>query len=250
VDPGRAASQAYRLPIHRNWYKPTISHNAVLVDAQPQQPAQGKLELFAANEDYAAAAASCLAAYPGTRYTRLLCMTPTYLVVFDRLVSDKPRRFDWVYHNRGTGVTCEAVSKPGKPSEPYVGLEYVENIKTGAADGPIRIQFPGKNVTTHLTLAAAPGTEVLVGDGVGASVLDRVPMVIITRRGAEARFAAVLEPVRNGQRPAVSEVTLGQEGETATITIRNGAATDTVMLAPENKLLLTSGGKAVLSSSP
>ena len=32
VDPGRARSQAYRLPIHTGWYKATVGHNAVLVD--------------------------------------------------------------------------------------------------------------------------------------------------------------------------------------------------------------------------
>jgi len=59
VDPGRAASQAYRLPIHTNWYKATISHNAVLVDGRSQKPAAGKLEFFDRKDGYTAVAASC-----------------------------------------------------------------------------------------------------------------------------------------------------------------------------------------------
>ena len=35
-DPGRARSQAYRLPVHKNWYRATISHNTVLVDRASQ----------------------------------------------------------------------------------------------------------------------------------------------------------------------------------------------------------------------
>ncbi len=250
VDPGRAASQAYRLPIHRNWYKPTLSHNAVLVDKLPQRPASGKLELFAANEEYAAAAASCDAAYPGVKHTRLLVMTPTYLLVVDQLASEKPHRFDWVYHNRGTGIECDAAKEPGKAPDKFVGTEYLQNLKAGSTDGPIRVQFPGKTVTTHFTVAAAPKTEVLVGDGPCASVLDRVPLIMVTRHGTEATFAAVLEPVRDGQKPTVTELSLAQQAGTVQIAIRNGDATDTVVLTPENKLLLTSGGKAVLSSSP
>jgi len=42
VDPGRARSQAYRLPIHRNWYKATIAHNAVLVDGKSQKHCPGR----------------------------------------------------------------------------------------------------------------------------------------------------------------------------------------------------------------
>ena len=245
VDPGRAASQAYRLPIHKNWYKPTLSHNTVLVDKLPQRPASGKLELFAANEEYAAAAASCDAAYPGVKHKRLLVMTPSYLLVLDQLSSDKPRRFDWVYHSRGTGIQCDAAKEPGKAPDKFVGMEYVQSIKTGTTDGPIRVQFPGKTVTTHLTMAGAEKTEVLVADGPCASVLDRVPLVMITRHGTEATFAAVLEPVLSSRTPAVNAV----EVVGTTITVRCGDSTDVVALSAANELTVTRGGKAVLTSS-
>ncbi|MGB2822189.1 MAG: alginate lyase family protein, partial [Phycisphaerae bacterium] len=113
VDPGRARSQAYRLPIHGNWYKATVSHNAVLVDGASQSPAAGKLESFAATESHAAVVASCDAAYPGVRHRRMLCMTPAYLLVLDRLAAEKPRQFTWVYHNRGTDVRCGVAGHGG-----------------------------------------------------------------------------------------------------------------------------------------
>jgi len=261
VDPGRAASQAYRLPIHKNWYRPTLSHNTVLVDKASQAGAQGKLDLFDANEQYAAVKASCEAAYPGTRHERFLLMTPTYLLVLDRLTSvgranlhaesssiDKPRRFDWVYHSRGTGVVCDIATQPGKLADSYVGQEYVQSIKTGAAEAPIRVQFPGKNVTTHLLLAGAPGTTVATGDGVGASILDRVPMVMVTRQGAEATFLAVLEPVRNGQPPSVSEVTLRMAEQPPRFEVKRSDGADVITFTGPQAVKVESNGKTVLST--
>ncbi|MGC8639451.1 MAG: heparinase II/III domain-containing protein, partial [Isosphaeraceae bacterium] len=101
VDPGRAKSQAYRLPIHTRWYKATLGHNAMLVDGRSQKPAAGKLECFATSGPYTAVVARCDEAYPGVRHRRLLCLTPDYLLVFDDLAAETSRRFDWVYHNRG-----------------------------------------------------------------------------------------------------------------------------------------------------
>ncbi|HRR79697.1 MAG TPA: heparinase II/III family protein [Planctomycetota bacterium] len=242
VDPGRAASQAYRLPIHRNWYKPTLSHNAVLVDKQPQRPAEGKLELFTANDEYAAVAASCDTAYPGVTHKRLLVLTPTYLLILDQLASDKPRRFDWVYHNRATAIECDAAKEPGKAPDGFLGMEYVQNIRAGATDGSIRAQFPGKTVTTHLTMAAAPGAEVLVGDGPCASVLDRVPMIAVTQQGASAMFAAVIEPVLSGRKPGVTTVELAG----TVVTVRRGDSVDQATLSPANGLTVAVGGSAVL----
>ena len=248
VDPGRAASQAYRLPIHTNWYKPTIGHNGVLVDAATQKPAEGKLESFACCDTHAAVVASCEAAYPGVKHRRMLCMTPTYLLVFDDLAADKDRRFDWLYHNRGASFRCPAADKDGKLGESYAGQEYVSNIKVGRTDDPIRVEFAGDDVTTHLTAAAGAKTEVRIGDGVGASVMDRVPLAMITRYGQTAQFAVVLEPVAKGGKPAVSGLQVEQTPDGIRITVQNGAQKDTVLLGADGKLTVSSGQKVVLTN--
>jgi len=232
VDPGRAASQAYRLPVHKQWYKPTISHNTVLVDGAPQKPAAGKLEAFSASPDYAAVLARCDAAYPGVSHRRLLCLASSYLLVFDELESKAPRRFDWLYHHRGSAVACDAASKDDTLGKEVAGGEYVRNVKSGATSEPVAVRFEGPALTTHLVFDAAPGTEVRTGDGVGASMADRVPMVAVTRRGTRARFAAVLEPVPKGKAPTVASVAIDSaEGQTR-ITVRRGAGTDVIHIAP------------------
>jgi len=247
VDPGRAASQAYRLPVHRDWYKATLGHNAVLVDGASQAPAEGKLESFAAADSYAAAVACCDAAYPGVRHKRLLAMTPTYLAVFDALAADKPRRFDWIYHNRGTAAACPAATEAGTFGEKYAGQEYVNNTKVGTTDRPVRVEFAGAEVATHLVADAQPGTEVRTGDGVGASVTDRVPLAMLTRRGSAARFACVLEPVPAGRQPTIADIQADDGPAGIRLTIRRDAGQDTVTLATDNRVTVTSGGRTVLT---
>jgi hypothetical protein len=236
VDPGRARSQAYRLPIHSNWYKATISHNAVLVDKQSQKPAAGKLLFFGPKSDYTVAAASCDDAYPGVKHTRWLVMTGTYLLVVDKLQSDTNHRFDWLYHSKGKNVTCDAARDSVAVAGEMPGAEYIHNAKRGTTGAVIRAQFEDAGMTTHLTMAAREGTVVTAGDGVGGSVDDRVPMVMIGRDGQEVLFAAVLEPVRLGGRPQVSDVHLAGAEQGLTIALESGTRAEQVTILPDNRV--------------
>jgi hypothetical protein len=238
VDPGRAASQAYRLPIHRHWYKATISHNAVLVDGAPQQPAAGKLEYFWRGDGYAAAAARCDAAYPGVGHRRVLCLAPAYLLVFDELKADTSRRFDFVYHNRGSTAACEVARKDDKLGDRFPGQEYVEHVKSGVSDNTLRVRFDGPAIATHLTVAAAPGTEVRTGDGAGSSITDRVPLVVVTRRGTDVHFAAVLEPVRKDKPPTVTALSVDRSSGQTRITVQCGASADVVRVDSAGQVVM------------
>lgn len=242
VDPGRAQSQAYRLPIHANWYKATVGHNAVLVDGQSQQPVEGKLLSFASTRDYAAVSARCDGAYPGVRHVRTLVLMPAYLLVIDQLDADSERRFDWVYHNRGDRVLCEAAH--GSPvDDAYPGRDYIGNMLAGDTNEAIQMQFLDGDVTTRLSMAPQDGTSVLTGDGVGASVLERVPMTIITRRGQRASFVAVLEPVREGQPHSVHSVTLDQEAAGPLVSVDRASGTDRMRVLAEGGVDDTSWGR-------
>ena len=238
VDPGRARSQAYRLPIHRDWYKATISHNTVLVDGKSQQPATGKLDFFEHHDDYAAVAARCDQACPGVSHQRLLVMTGQYLLVLDELSSDKDRRFDWLYHNRGTHVLCDAATDSIDPGDEFAGAQYVRQAKRGRTGEMVEVVFGGPDVSTRLLMAGEAATVVTVGDGVGASVDDRVPLVMVTRRGQNVHFAAVLEPLRAGQQPSVEAVRLTESGQGRQVEIVRDGRTDRIRVS-------TDGGLAV-----
>jgi hypothetical protein len=251
VDPGRAASQAYRLPIHKQWYKATISHNTVVVDGHSQEPVAGTLRLFAGNEQYAAVVADCDTAYKGVAHRRLLVMTPTYLLVFDRLDSpDKDRRFDWLYHNRGSQARCDAAVEQADFSPEPPGYQYIRNVRQGTSDKPIRVAFLDKAITTHLTVASEPDSHVFVGDGPGSSVLERVPLSIIRPTGRHVHFVAAIEPVSGDARPSVSSVAWRQEGGGVTIEVASAKGVDSVRLTDDMGIQIASGGKPVLTSRP
>jgi nitrogen fixation protein len=98
-------------------------------------------------------------------------------------------------------------------------------------------------------VAAEPQTEVRIGDGVGASIMDRVPLVMLTRTGASARFAAVLEPVAKDRKPAVTAVAAEETRGGVRIIVRNGDTVETVTLTADAHLTVTSGDKVVLTEA-
>ncbi len=241
VDPGRARSQAYRLPVHRNWYKATISHNAVLVDGKSQKPAAGRLRLFEPQDDYVVAVASCDGAYEGVEHTRWLVMTGTYLFVCDKLHSATEHRFDWLYHSRGKRVICDLARDSVNPADDYPGGQYIQNAKRGTTSEAIRMRFEDTKAITYLTMAAGENTRVTIGDGVGASVTDRVPMTMIGREGRDVCFAAVLEPVPTAGKPQVTGVRLAQAEETSVVTVEIGGRTDQISIFPAGKVSVVLG---------
>jgi hypothetical protein len=252
VDPGRARSQAYRLPIHRQWYKATVGHNTVLVDGKSQEPAGGRLLAFAATETHAAAVAACDDAYEGVRHVRALCLGPAYALVVDRLDAEKPHAYTWTYHNRGASVQCAAAARPAGTAVPSEGAPpwwpYLKHVRAGMADEAVRAALVGKDVTTHLVCDAAEGTDVLAADGPFTSVEDRVPLVMLTRRAKGTRFACVLEPVKAGAEPGVRGVAVRPDGDGLRVTVQWARRKDVLHLAADGGVRWTSGGTVVLAS--
>ena len=169
-------------------------------------------------------------------HKRLLFITSAYLLVLDELHSDVDHRFDWLYHNKGTQVICDQAPDKVTPAADYPGGEYIQDAKRGTTDEPVRVRFEDGNVTTYLTMAGSPGTAVTTGDGVGASVDDRVPMVTIGRNGRNLRFAAVLEPVRTGDQPRVAGVHLDETPDGLTVAVQLDGRADTVKIRPDGGL--------------
>ena len=210
-DPGRARSQAYRLPVHGNWYRATTSHNTVLVDGASQEGTAGALEVFLANDRVAAVGARTDEAYPDLLHRRLLVLRPGYLVVADVLEAGDGREhtFDWLYHNLGEAVASPCATAAGQAPEGQ-GFEFIQDVRTGSCAGPARATFAVGADRVEVTVDAGGPAEVLVGTGVGESVLDRVPLVHVTTRGPGARFAAAIEPIPAGAEPQVRGVRLDE----------------------------------------
>lgn len=244
VDPGRARSQAYRLPVHGLWYKATLSHNTVLVDGQSQQGVAARLTLFSANPELAVAAAECDQAYPGVMHRRALLQTERYLLIIDDLTAATSHRYAWLYHNRGERADCAVATAATELKGRFSGSEYIQNAKEGRTADPVRVVFAGPRVNVHLALAGAAATTVTTGDGVGASVTERVPLVLLTREGPRTCFVALLEPVVAGQAAQVRDLSVREEGGGTAVSVSAGDGTDVFRIVWGKHLEATLGSHA------
>jgi hypothetical protein len=159
----------------------------------------------------------------------MLLLTPGYLLVLDDLTADHDARFDWLYHHRGTAVSSPVSEKPGQIDEPLTGKEFLQNVRVGQSKEPIAIDFSG-DVPLRLLSSAAPDTGLVIADGPGESVDQRIPLALLTRRGRSARFAVSLEPIAKGAKPNV----LGIDAESTRTTVRHTDYVDEVLLTAQS----------------
>lgn len=205
VDPGRAASQAYRLPIHSEWYKATTGHNAVLVDGKSQNEAEGELLAYSANESYAAIAADAGPAFDSISHKRFILLTPSYLLVIDQMKSSDGREhsFDWLYHNRGNSASCELMNAVASPGEFPAGYSYLKDVRAfkGKFDIPVGVVFNQEQVSTRVNVLSDPDDIVFTATGPLSSIVDRAPVMIVRRKGNSVNFISIIEPVPAGKVP-------------------------------------------------
>jgi hypothetical protein len=238
IDPGRADSQAYCLPIHPDWYKNTLSHNAVVVDGRCQQTkvgARGELLLCEDAPEYSAAAARGDVAYRGVRHARLLVLFDDYLLVVDALEARRPRSFDWFYHNNVGRVRAPRGARKVNVARRGRGYEYIRDSRALKTRGGARLCFSGR-VESRVTLAGGQSTELVTGHGPFGSVLTRSPLVVARRRGKRVAFAAALEPLEGGRKPRIGSVNCERRGGTLVVSVARRGGGDRVAFDPRGKL--------------
>ncbi len=224
VDPGRAASQAYRLPIHTQWYRATLAHNAVVVDGKSQEGAAGRLLAFEQGQGWAAVAAQTTKAYRGVDHRRCLIATRGCLVVLDSLTAAAPHTYDWLYHARAAQV--RAACAAAAPAEPLgiAGEQFVQWAAAGGTAHAIGVDFDDAAgaLDTRLLIAAGPAAEVWLGTGPCRSVTERLPFALVRRRGDAVWFAAVLAAAPT----AVTAIEWEPDGEGGRVTVVRGTEQD------------------------
>lgn len=241
VDPGRATSQAYRLPIHKFWYKGTISHNAVLVDFKAQKGAtKSELLFFEHNADYTAVAAKTSTAYPGITQTRLLALTDYYLLVIDILKADKPSIFSWVYHNEGQKVSAGSSMKIADIAKLGSGFNYIRDTRSGINENLAKFKFTDDKVNLLLYVAAHGKLKLLTGNGPKGRVTERVPLAIVSNADKKLKisFAAVLEPLKSGEEKKISNVELEEKAGSIIIKVSHNNGSDIFKYNGKKKFIL------------
>lgn len=237
VDPGRAASQAYRLPIHQEWYKATTGHNTVLADGKSQVEAGGKLLSYSSSTSYTAITADAGPAFENITHRRFLLLSPTYLLVVDELtpVDGKEHTFDWLYHNKGHNVNCALPVSDANTGALPPGYSYLQNLAAFKVniEEPFRVKFANDEISTYLTMLGHQGDEVFTATGPLASVADRVPVVIVRRKGTNVHFVSVIEPVSGQMNPDIIKLSI-VPGNSLSVSVKRADGEDIIRFEDES----------------
>ena len=229
------------------WTAKTIAHNTVMVDeGESRKPGTGKIRHdFGRDAKFLAVSASGV--YTGVVQTRTLLLTGDYLLDVFHLSSAVPHTWDYLLHSFGRP---EPVSIRGKRIENPLGGRYwrFRAAESRRTNGSWQIDFvldgnqarrlegvgsrlwkaghPGQKppenrygdewythtAAVRVTMAGAPGTEVVYGEGV-----QELPMLVVRRKGsADALFAATHEPW-SASSPEIRQVTRLALGEGAVV---------------------------------
>ncbi|MBN1674153.1 MAG: heparinase II/III family protein [Kiritimatiellae bacterium] len=185
VDPG---SIAYAAPLHRQWYKRSLAHNVVVVDQKDQNASTGTLEWFEGGPDAAIAQADAGPIYDGVRHLRTVAMHGGLFVMIDRLISDTPHTYDWVYHNEGT-LETGAELRPfegeiGEP-DPY---RVPKDIRTANLQGLLRAVWHQDQTALALALRLERPSQVFTATAPGRDPASKVPMLLARQQGKTATF--------------------------------------------------------------
>ena len=229
VDPGRAASQAYRLPIHNGWYRATLAHNAVVVDGKSQAGAGAELLAFVTGAGCEAVVARSTAAYPGVEHRRCLVLSDDVLLVLDLLTSDAEHAFDWLYHDAGEAVSCAAVTQAEPGALGVAGEEFVRWLGAGETGGSCEVRFTGKDLATRLLVAAGGPTTVRIATGPFHSVSERAPFALLRRRGKAVTFAVALCAEAPGSPSGVTAVRTVAVERGMTVVVERGARSERIV---------------------
>ena len=229
VDPGRAASQAYRLPIHNGWYRATLAHNTVVVDGKSQAGAGAELLAFASGEGCEAVVARSTAAYPGVEHRRCLVLSDDVLVVLDVLGSEAEHTFDWLYHDAGEAVRCAVATQTGPGALGVAGEEFVRWLGAGETAGACEVHFSGRGLATRLLVAAGGATTVRIATGPFHSVSERAPFALLRRRGKRVTFAVALCAEAPGGASGVTAVRVVDAEDGVTLLVERGSRVEKIV---------------------
>jgi hypothetical protein len=193
LDPG---SINYGVPLHREWYRSTIAHNTVSVDQQIQSSVDGTGTSWNVASQPQVAGGEVTGAYPGVKLARTLTLSDEQLIDDFECSSGAEHTYDWAFHVPGRlSVDLPLAPAPG-PMGAANGYQHVTLLERGVSDEDITVTWDLGGATLRIKMEAEAGTEVFVGEGPGRQPEERVPMIVLRRRGEQTRFRAIHEFAR------------------------------------------------------
>ena len=193
-DPGRLT---YSHREYRTWAKHTVAHNTVALGGRSQRASSGRLLWFREGTDWSACAAESDGAYPGAVLRRSLLLTPSMLVdVFD-VEAQEATQIDWLGH-----VLSDPVAFPGGRSTSLPGGDGYEHL-TEAVAVPPRPGAPwdfasGPGRVLRVWFGGSSPEEVILANGIGYRVDQKVPCLVRRRYGRSTSFVTVVDLTGSG----------------------------------------------------
>jgi len=186
-DPGRG--WPYNLPIHRDWYKKTLSHNTV-VDETPQKECEGKLEAHDFAGDYHTATASVDTAYDGVTLRRTVALGDTWLLDIYEVESEAEHTYDWVWHGRGEFAT-DLPNSPAEISFSQPSYKYLSNLRKGDGSRDWRATWTLDGGTVHGLFRGTAGREVILCDAPDNPRTNTLHSIILRDRAKRSVFVSL-----------------------------------------------------------
>ncbi len=198
-DPGTVG---YGAPLHGQWFKTTVAHNALVINHASQQRTTGKLLHFQAGEAYDVAGAESDEAYPGYHQVRRLLLTDRYLVdVFD-VSGESAADLDLFVHGPGL-LTIDRPLRPlteAAPNATYARLEDLQGLTT--AETVTATWSVGEAGKLAVTVAGAPDTQIARTLCQNLAAQDKGHALRIRRHVAATRFVVVHQMLPAGAEAA------------------------------------------------
>lgn len=181
-DPGTAK---YGVPIQKEWYRTTLAHNTLVVDERSQAEAQGACLGFFGGQRISAALADAGPIYSGARFQRAVALFGDDVLLFlDRVTSTAARTNDIAYHNRGQFADTLEGPEWRVPDAP--GYMHFQNALVASRGNSFTAAFRvAGDLMSRFTAVLPPGAQAITGTGIGRNKSDRIPMVVVRRKGTE-----------------------------------------------------------------
>lgn len=180
-------TSAYGVAAFRGWYRRTLAHNTVTVDAADQRPAAGVLVSFDAAPSGGGIEAVCGDAYPGVEMKRALSLRGERLRDSFACRSDTLHTYDYVLLLTEK-PQIEGTSDPARlddaPAYGYLSdlRKYAKRggfvLKTSAAAVKIRV---GPSAAFEVFTGCAPGIPSSLGSGSESSAAVCYPVIVRVR---------------------------------------------------------------------
>ena len=93
----------------------------------------------------------------------------------------------WAFHAPGKLTTSVDLKSVSRCVDTNV-YQHIEEPRTGSVTGGWWARWEADGASLTLRIKAADGTEVFTGVGPGKDPAERIPLVIVRRRGTRATF--------------------------------------------------------------